>query len=94
MRIEDSFENHDLIEQIAVWNDDSTVVVCGGRSVEILKVENNSRIVLTHDYRDYHTDTVVSVDVDEKQPGIFASASLDRRACVWDHRIPEPAMGE
>lgn len=51
MRVEDCFENQDLIEQIAVSDENSHAVICGGRSVEVLKVKNESCIVLNHDYR-------------------------------------------
>lgn len=51
MRIEDSFENQDLIEQIAVCDENSHAVVCGGRSLEVLKLKNDSCIVPSHDYR-------------------------------------------
>lgn len=49
--MEDSYENHNLIEQIAICNNDSRVVICGGRSVEVLRVKNDSCMVLGRDYR-------------------------------------------
>lgn len=33
----------------------------------------------------------MSVDINTKEPNVFASASLDRRACIWDDRIANPA---
>lgn len=45
-------------------------------------------------FRDFHTQFVTSVDVNKNQVNLFASASIDRKACIWDDRMSITASGK
>ncbi|GJQ68539.1 putative WD40 repeats [Trypoxylus dichotomus] len=42
-------------------------------------------------FRNYHTDTIFSIDANKLDENLFISASADRKACIWDIRMEIPA---
>ncbi|KAF5272728.1 hypothetical protein FQA39_LY07755 [Lamprigera yunnana] len=85
------FENtNSLIEQLAVWNSEK-ILSCGERYVTIWKLQKDS-IKVFHEYKDIHTDNVTSVTIKANEDSVFATSSMDGRACLWDNRMEVPAI--
>ncbi|KAK4872625.1 hypothetical protein RN001_014654 [Aquatica leii] len=86
----DFFNANAPIEQLAAW-DHEKVVSCGGNNVSIWNIENESVANPFEDYKNVHTNTVKSITVKPSDDYLFATASLDRKACIWDTRMMIPA---
>jgi len=86
----DFFITDARIEQLATWNTGHKVLSCGDTSITLWDVENTNTNPV-EEFKDYHTELVTSVDVNKNEYNIFASASIDRRACIWDDRLKMPA---
>lgn len=51
------------------------------------------RLKSTSFFSNYHTETVVSIDVNKNEPNLFVSSSVDRKVCLWDDRTADFASG-
>ncbi|KAF2905229.1 hypothetical protein ILUMI_00953 [Ignelater luminosus] len=83
---EEVLKTNDRVEQMSVWNNTHKVLACADSTVLIADMQSSSLNPVT-EFKDFHTQFVTSVDVNKNQVNLFASASIDRKACIWDDRM-------
>ncbi|KRT80314.1 WD40 domain-containing protein [Oryctes borbonicus] len=79
------------VTQLTVW-DNNKFATCTGACINLYDV-NESSIQSNVIFRNYHTNTILSIDANKLDENLFVSASADRKACIWDRRMEVPATG-
>ncbi|KAF5287316.1 hypothetical protein FQR65_LT02189 [Abscondita terminalis] len=86
----DLFNTNARVEQLVSW-DGEKIISCGGNYVSIWDLQNESVTCPVEEYKNIHTNIIKSVITKPNDNFIFATASLDRKACIWDTRMKVPA---
>nr|XP_022910853.1 uncharacterized protein LOC111421886 [Onthophagus taurus] len=83
------FSKSQRVTKLSTWGSYKAIASYGA-SIDVYDLESDP-ITLENTYCYYHTDVIRCVDTNKSDLNLFSSCSMDRKACVWDIRLKNPA---
>ncbi|KAK5640060.1 hypothetical protein RI129_010871 [Pyrocoelia pectoralis] len=91
LKCEDFFYTNALVQQLSSWHTNEKIVSCADTQISIWNFGSTNTSQPITEFKNVHTDIVRSVSVNKNENNLFATASMDRKSCIWDDRMKSPA---